>query len=438
MPGGSSSRTRHATVRHAVGRSWRGGATDPAGGCYTRPRMGLAAFLLALAYAAVVLRCALALGRPVAPAPDRDADGVWPSVDVVLPARNEAERLPAALASLRAQAYPGALRLIVVDDRSSDATASIVERASQLDDRVRLVRVETASRRLAPKVNAVAHGVAAGDGDWIVTTDADCVHPPSWVRTLVGAAGPDDVMVAGFVETARRGEARGFLDHVEALDWASLMLVNRALMRLGLPVATSANNQAYRRSAFDRSGGFGVAGRAPSGDEDLLVQRLGALPGARVRFVDEPSARVSTATAGSWPAFLHQRRRWVSRYHHPQQYRPGFLAGIVLLGAHSTALSLATLSSPWWAGGHGWLIAAWGVVLACVIGGMRSGLLRLGRDDLVGWPLLGWALVHPFYIATVSLWSFVQPGSWRAGAAGYRRRWWRAWLRRRRRPRPQW
>ncbi len=398
--------------------------------------MAVIVFVVALAYAAIAAALALALRRPDPPAPP--SSGEWPDVDVVLPARNEAERLPVGLAALAAQDYPGRFRVWVVDDRSEDATPEIVRRMTEVDERFALVSVAVPSRRMAPKVHAVARGVAAGTAAWVATTDADCVHPPGWLRSMLSSARPSDVLVAGYVETARPGAARRLLGYVEALDWASLMLTNRALVTSGRSVASSANNQAYRRDAFERAGGFGVTGRAPSGDEDLLAQRLGALPGATVAFADAPEARVLTTPTGSWAAFLHQRRRWVSRYHHPQHYRPDFLAGIVLLGVHSTTLALATLSAPWWSGGQLWLLAAWASVLVVVVPGMHVGLARLGRRDLMGWPVLAWALLHPFFIAAVSVWSFVRPGSWRAGAGGYRRRWWRAWWwrARRRRARP--
>ena len=393
------------------------------------PVLAPATFLIALSYAGLVVALTLALLRPPLPRAARVRDD-WPAIDVVVPARDEAAALPATLASLRAQDYPGRFLIWVVDDRSCDTTAALVRQAAARDTRVRLVQVTEPSRRLAPKVNAVAHGIAAGSATWIVTTDADCVHPRGWLRALLSAAGERDVMVSGYVETARVGAARGLFGRVEALDWVSLMLTNRALLRLGACFASSANNQAYRRAAFEAIGGFGVAGRAPSGDEDLLVQRLATLPSAGVTFTDDPAARVLTASTGSWSGFLRQRRRWVSRYHHPQHYRPAFLAGIGLLGLHSVSLSLTTLAASAWPASLPWLVAAWSVVLAALVTAMHVGLGHLGRRDLMGWPVLAWALLHPFVIAAAALWSLVRPGSWRAGAECYRRRWWRAWWRR--------
>src|ERR1700722_6585125 len=54
------------------------------------------------------------------PAPE-----AWPDIDIIIPARNEAKCIPICLPSLLAQNYPGAWRIILVDDHSTDSTAEI-------------------------------------------------------------------------------------------------------------------------------------------------------------------------------------------------------------------------------------------------------------------------------------------------------------------------
>jgi cellulose synthase/poly-beta-1,6-N-acetylglucosamine synthase-like glycosyltransferase len=66
---------------------------------------------------------------------DRDAPtlpepAAWPAVAVIVPARDEAQTIAATVASLVAQDYPGPLRLVVVDDRSSDGTAELARAAA--------------------------------------------------------------------------------------------------------------------------------------------------------------------------------------------------------------------------------------------------------------------------------------------------------------------
>ncbi|MDR9390962.1 MAG: glycosyltransferase [Trueperaceae bacterium] len=361
------------------------------------------------------------------------------SVSVVIPAHDEEASLPGTLASLSAQTYPGDAEFVIVDDRSRDATARIVRDAQVHDPRIRLVQVHEPDRRLAPKVNAVAHGIAASTGEIIVTSDADCRYPDGWLEGMVGHFADDVVMVVGYVETTRAHRVGSFLHRFETIDWSSLMTVSRSLTRFGWKFASSANNQAYRRSAFEAAGGFGAIGRAPSGDEDLLTQRLGRLPGSRIVFAATPATRVLTHPIASWGALFRQRRRWVSRYHHPMHYHPGFLASIGLLGFQSIALAGAVLATPFVPSLAPWTLGLWGAEIALMTFGVGLGALQVGRRDLVGPGLVAWAALHPFFIAAVVIASLLKSGEWRAGADPYRRRWlqrrWRAW-RRRLRPTP--
>ncbi|MDF1524429.1 MAG: glycosyltransferase, partial [Trueperaceae bacterium] len=89
--------------------------------------------VLVLGHVAVLVW--VAIGVVLAPAaPTRRAppfaDGAWPSVDVIVPAHDEAAALPATLASLRSLAYPGRLSILVVDDRSTDGTGDVVRAAA--------------------------------------------------------------------------------------------------------------------------------------------------------------------------------------------------------------------------------------------------------------------------------------------------------------------
>jgi hopene-associated glycosyltransferase HpnB len=133
----------------------------------------------------------------------------WPSVVAVVPARNEAAILPATLPTLLAQDYPGAFSVVLVDDDSSDGTAQIAAalgRAAGWEDGAArgadLARhpgralVVTAAARTpagwAGKVWAMAEGLrAAGDGEYVLFTDADIAYQPGCVAALVRAAEAD-------------------------------------------------------------------------------------------------------------------------------------------------------------------------------------------------------------------------------------------------------
>lgn len=96
----------------------------------------------------------------------------FPPCDVVIPARNAAATLPAALASVLAQSAPD-LRVIVVDDGSRDDTAAVVRRVAATDPRVTLLR--RTGGGIAAAMNA---GLAAGDAPFVARLDADDLSAP--------------------------------------------------------------------------------------------------------------------------------------------------------------------------------------------------------------------------------------------------------------------
>jgi cellulose synthase/poly-beta-1,6-N-acetylglucosamine synthase-like glycosyltransferase len=378
-------------------------------------------YLLVLPYLGLMLMVVAGMfrqGEPVVRA-------ATPAVSVIIPAHNEEVRLGETLQSLSAQHYQGQVEFIIVDDRSTDATGAIIDAFVQRDARFRRITLSSCSRRLSPKVNAVNAGIAASLGEIIITSDADCEYPPGWISELVAHFAEDVVMVVGYVESTRAYQARNWVERFESSDWLSLMLTSRSLTRFGWKFASSANNQAYRRSAFDAVGGFGASGRAPSGDEDLLTQRLGALPGSKVVFASTPASRVLTRPMPSLHALLSQRRRWVSRYHHSLHYRPVFLLSIAVLGLQSLALTLALLLLPFFPAAVPWVLGLWAVKLLIELVGKGISTRQLDRRDLWFLPSLVWALLHPPFIAITVVSSLIRPADWRGGTGGYRTRYYR-------------
>lgn len=125
--------------------------------------------------------------------PHRQDPAVWPPVCVVVPARDEAEVLPASLPSLLAQKYPGRAEIFLVDDGSSDGTGAL---ALELADRHGGLPLTVGSPGEPPpgwtgKLWAVRHGIAlarAREPEYLLLTDADIAHEPDSLRELVAAA----------------------------------------------------------------------------------------------------------------------------------------------------------------------------------------------------------------------------------------------------------
>ncbi|MFE0405699.1 glycosyltransferase [Streptomyces nigra] len=125
--------------------------------------------------------------------PRRTDPGEWPSVCVVVPARDEAAVLPASLPSLLAQDYPGRAEVFLVDDGSTDGTGELARRLARELGGLALT-VDSPGEPPAGwtgKLWAVRHGIGlarARDPEYLLLTDADIAHAPDSLRELVAAA----------------------------------------------------------------------------------------------------------------------------------------------------------------------------------------------------------------------------------------------------------
>ncbi|MFI9828751.1 glycosyltransferase [Streptomyces sp. NPDC051913] len=125
--------------------------------------------------------------------PERREPDDWPSVGVVVPARDEAEVLPASLPSLLAQDYPGRAEVFLVDDASTDGTGELARDLARRHGGLPLT-VDSPGEPPAGwtgKLWAVRHGIGlarARDPEYLLLTDADIAHAPDSLRELVAAA----------------------------------------------------------------------------------------------------------------------------------------------------------------------------------------------------------------------------------------------------------
>ena len=135
---------------------------------------------LIVAYVYVGYPCLLAVWTRVVdrrPRPVPYPDGAWPAISIIVAARNEAARLPARVANLLEQAYPGRREIIVVSDGSTDDPAAAL---ASFGGQVHLIELPPGGKPLA--LNA---GVAASSGEVLVFADARQSFAPGALMALL-------------------------------------------------------------------------------------------------------------------------------------------------------------------------------------------------------------------------------------------------------------
>ena len=231
-----------------------------------------------------------------------------PTVSVIVPVYNGEATIRTCLEALLAQDWPrDELELIVVDNRSTDATRAMVAEYA-----VRLVE----EREVQSSYAARNRGVADSHGRILAFTDADCVPDRGWVRALAIALEPDGVgLAAGPIEAWR---AERLVERYQAIR---ALRADRAFGHPVLPFAQTAN-AACPRAVFDSVGGFDAACRF-GGDLDfcwrvqlLTGMRLVYQPGALVRHrhrttwrglfaLYEKNALANCLLAERWPHYAN-------------------------------------------------------------------------------------------------------------------------------------
>jgi len=118
---------------------------------------------------------------------DLPAPGPWPTLSVIVPACNEADKIAPAAETLLALDYPG-LEIVFVDDRSTNGTGAIIDRLAAGDPRARAIHVAELPDGWLGKVHALDVGVRASTGELLLLTDADVHFRPGALRRAVAFA----------------------------------------------------------------------------------------------------------------------------------------------------------------------------------------------------------------------------------------------------------
>jgi len=234
---------------------------------------------------------------------------------IVIPARNEAANIKNCVDSILAQDYPSSFfEVIVVDDFSEDDTAFIVKAIGQDHPNVKLLSLADffkPGEMNSFKKKAIEKAVSHAKGNWIVTTDADCLIPKHWL-SLYSAyiLKYNPVFVAAPVMFIKES---GILNEFQLLDFLALQGITAAAVGAGKHSMSNGANLAFEKSAFIAVGGYQGVDQIASGDDMFLMHKMKVTLSNRIGYLFHPGAIVLTKAMSNWSDFIMQRIRWSSK-----------------------------------------------------------------------------------------------------------------------------
>lgn len=180
-----------------------------------------------------------------------------PRVSILVPARNEQDRvLEACIQSILAQDY-GRFEVIAINDRSTDATGAILQTLAKGDERLRVIEGKELPPGWLGKPYAMQQALTQARGEWILATDADIIFEPSALRTaldrILEAKGDALTLIPRF-------EAYSFWERLMIPTWAWVFLMFTLFYRINDPKTDRAvaigGFFLIRRGVLDRAGGY--------------------------------------------------------------------------------------------------------------------------------------------------------------------------------------
>ncbi len=305
----------------------------------------------------------------------------FPQVDIIVPARDEAATIAAAIASLRAQDYAGPFRIIVVDDESSDGTAALAGTAPNL----LTLRGQPKPEGWSGKLWALHQGAASSRAPLLLFTDADIVHDPRHLSSLIARLQLRQVqMVSEMVRLQCTSRAERALIPAFVFFFQMLYPFAKVNDPRSATAAAAGGTILIRSEALARCGGIGAIKSALIDDVALAraIKACGPI---------ELSHSGLAVSVRSYPRFVDIWRMIARTAFTQLRYSPLWLA-----------LTVAGMALLWWVPvwamiwGRGWQALCGLATVALAAASYLPTLDRYGRSRL-------WAAVLPlialFYMA---------------------------------------
>lgn len=311
-------------------------------------------------------------------------------LSVVVVIRNEEANIQALLNDLQRQQFPARqFEIIVVDDHSTDASCTIVEKALVNSTvAVRLLRLEKETGKKA----GLKLGVHRARGGVVVVTDGDCRVPAGWLQVFASCFNGSEAKFVSGPVTFLQG--RSLFSKLQTIEFASLVGSGAALLQAGFPGMCNAANMAFRKGAYLEVEAVRTDFQIPSGDDEFLLQAIYKKYPQQVFFLKSRKAVVETKAQESWKAFAQQRKRWAGKWRLHRKPSVVFTA-LSLFLFYTVLLGLQLIL---------WLKGEWFLFFGGAL--LKFGLELLFLQAVIGlfgkkipWlPFLFLQLIYPFYV----------------------------------------
>ena len=196
------------------------------------------------------------------------------------------------------------MKLLLLDDGSTDSTETICNDFIQRYPNIKLVHVKEDSN-IRGKANALAQGIEAAHGEIILITDADCTVPVTWVEQTANRYDSQVGLIGGFTLQKAATPFEG----MQTLDWTFILGMAAANAGLQNPLGSIGNNLSFRKSAYDQVGGYRKLKFSVTEDYTVVQAIVGSKEWKYLYPIDV-KLLVESKPCPTFQSLLQQKHRW--------------------------------------------------------------------------------------------------------------------------------
>jgi len=223
-------------------------------------------------------------------------DDELPKVSIIIPAYNEERSIARTIESISASDYPkNKLEIIVVNDGSKDKTYEIAKKYKS-----KLVKVFT--KKNGGKGTALNLALKKCTGEFIFTMDADTFVAPRSVKEMTRYFKNPEVM--SVTPSMLIHEPKGLLQRVQQAEYLFGLFIRKAFSSVNAIHVTPGAFSAYRKTFFDKYGGYDETNITEDLEMSLRIQHAG------YSIEYSPESPAYTIAPNKFKPLLIQRRRW--------------------------------------------------------------------------------------------------------------------------------
>ncbi len=231
------------------------------------------------------------------------------NLSVIIAVKNEEANLPELFKALGFQQYAmKKVEILMINDGSNDNSVPIIKDYQNNALQIKLFNNERGQGKKA----AVMTGIEKAENEFLIITDADCIPESKWLNDITLKMKEGFDLVFGLAPLVMSDKA---ISKYVCFDNLRSQLLMLSAAKFGIPYSATARSLAFRKSCFNRVGGFNEHINMMSGDDDLLLQSF-VKNKLRVTGLITEKSRVYSKTVSSLKEFIRQKSRHVSTSNH--------------------------------------------------------------------------------------------------------------------------